>query len=135
MTLQPVAVIAPDAELWATGALRAFLATRTETYAQGVYVSNVKPPTNRPRTVVVRRDGGLQRGAFDYPRLGVRVWADIEREGSDLARLVQAFFLSSAAGDGVCINVTSLSGPSPIAEAGQFQKYLTVEAQLRCVPL
>lgn len=134
MTLQPLALIPPDAELWGTGYLRTALAARLETYAQGVYVSNTKPTTNRPRTVVIRRDGGLQRGAFDYPRLAVRVWADVEREASDLARLVQAILLG-APGDGPCVRVTSLSGPSPIAEAGQFQKYLTVEAQMRCAPL
>ena len=134
MTLQPLAVVAPDAELWATGYLRAALAARAETYAQGVYVSNNKPPTNRPRTVVVRRDGGLQRGAFDYPRLAVRVWADLEHEAADLSRLVQALLLTSP-GDGVCVAATSLSGPSAIADASQFQKYLTVELQMRCSPL
>lgn len=134
MTLQPLGLVAPDAELWGTGHLRTALAARAETYAQGVYVSNTKPTTNRPRTVVVRRDGGLQRGPFDFPRLAVRVWADVEREASDLSRLVQALLLA-APGDGTCVRVTSLSGPSPVAEAGQFQKYLTVELQMRCSAL
>lgn len=135
MTLQLPALVAPDAELVFTAGLRAFLATRAEDYAQTVYVSNAKPTTDRPRTVVIRRDGGSQQGVFDYPRLGVRVWTDDERQGSDLARLVQAWFLALAPGDGVCVAVTSLSGPSPIADPGQFQKYLTLGAQMRCAPL
>lgn len=134
MTLQPAGVVAPDAELWATAALRSALAARSETYAAGVFVGNEKPTTNRARTVVVRRDGGSQVGLFDYPRLTVRVWADVEQEASDLARLVQALFLN-AAGDGVCVAVTSLGGPSGVPDDSQFQKVLTVEARLRCTPL
>lgn len=134
MTLQPTHLVAPDAELWATGRLRELLADRDEPYAQDVHVDNKKPSSNKPRTVVVRRDGGPQRGVFDYPRLGVRVWADVEQQANDLARLVQALFLTTP-GDGVCVRITSLSGPSPIEDTSQFQKYLTLEAQLRCVSL
>lgn len=134
MTLQPTSLVAPDAELWATGRLRALLAGREETYAAAVYVGNEKPTTNRARIVVIRRDGGPQRGVFDYPRFGVRVWATLEQEASDLARLVQSLLLSTP-GDGVCVAATSLSGPSPIPDESQYQKYLTVEMQLRCTPL
>ena len=76
MSFQPATVVHPDVELWATGYLRAALAGRPELVAASVHVSNQKPTTNKPRTVVVRRDGGPQRGLFDFPRLGVRVWAD-----------------------------------------------------------
>ena len=130
MTLQPAAVIFPDVELWATGYLRTALAARGEAYASGVYVSNSKPTTNRPRTVVVRRDGGPQRGVFDFPRLTVRVWADVEKEAADLARLVQAL-LVVAPGNGPVVRVTSLSGPQGIPDDSQPQKYLSVELQTR----
>lgn len=134
MTLQPAGVVAPDAELWATGALRSALAGRSEPYAADVFVGNEKPATNRARMVVVRRDGGPMSGVFDHPRLTVRVWADLEQDASDLAGLVQALLLN-APGDGVCVAATSLSGPSGVPDDSQFQKVLTVEMQLRCTSL
>lgn len=134
MSFQPATVVHPDVELWATGYLRAALAGRPELVAASVHVSNQKPTTNKPRTVVVRRDGGPQRGLFDFPRLGVRVWADKEQPASDLARLVQALLLA-APGDGPVLRVQSLSGPSGVPDESQFQKYLTVELMTRGEPL
>ena len=134
MTLQPAAVIPPDVELWATGYLRAFLAGRTETYAAGVYVSNTKPTTNRPRTVVVRRDGGPVRGVFDLPRIAVRVWADVEREAADLARLVVGA-LKTAPNNGPCVATLAVFGPSPVPDESQFQRLVNAELMLRCTDL
>lgn len=134
MTLQPAEVIAPDAELWATGMLRAALADRPESWASDVYVGNEKPTTNRPRCVVIRRDGGRKTGVFDYPRFGVRVFADVEQEAADLARLVIALFFV-APGDGVCVATSNFLGPNGVPDASQFQKYFTFEAQLRCPPI
>lgn len=135
MTLQPAGVIPPDVELWGTGYLRAFLATRPEVYAANVYVSNTKPTTDRPRTVVVRRDGGPVRGVFDLPRIAVRVWADKEQEAADLARLIVAGLKVAALGSSTVVAVTSVFGPSPIPEAGQFQRLINAELQMRCAVL
>lgn len=134
MTLQPAPVIPPDVELWLTGYLRTFLAGRLEPYAADVYVSNTKPTTDRPRTVVVRRDGGPIRGVFDYPRIAVRVWADVEREAADLSRLIVGA-LKTAPNDGPCVAATNIFGPSPVPEAGQYQRLVNAELVLRCTAL
>lgn len=134
MTLQPAVVIPPDAELWATGYVRSFLAGRPEAEAQNVYVSNRKPTANQPRIVTVRRDGGPVTGLIDNPRLTFRVWADKEREAADLARLLVAAIKASP-GNGPVVSVTNVFGPSPIPEAGQPQYLVNAELKLRCAPL
>ena len=57
MTLQPIGLIFPDVELWATDYLRTALAARDEVYTWGVYVSNRVPaPTKEnphPRPTIV----------------------------------------------------------------------------------
>lgn len=130
MTFQPAAVIFPDVELWATGYLRTALAARPEAYAADVWVSNKKPATNQPRTVVVRRDGGPQNGVLDNPRLTVRVWATKEQDASDLARLVQALLVVSP-GSGPVVAADVLSGPQGIPDDSQPQKLLSVELTVR----
>lgn len=134
MTLQPAGVIPPDVELWATGYLRAFLASRPEPFAAGVYISNTKPTGNRPRTVAVRRDGGPVRGVFDFPRIAVRVWADKEQEAADLARLIVAG-LKIAPGNGPCVATLAVFGPSPIPDAAQYERLVNAELQMRCTDL
>lgn len=134
MTLQPAALMPPDAELWGTTFVRDFLAGRGETYAQGVWVDNHKPSTNRPRTVAVRRDGGPVIGVFDFPRLTFRVWADSADDASDLARLLVAGIKGSP-GDGLVVAVVNIYGPSPIPEGGQSQYMVNAELKMRCVVL
>lgn len=129
MTLQPTAILFPDAELWAIAALRSALATRTETYVTGVKVSNAVPTTRPARLVTVRRDGGASDGLFDRPRLGVNVWAATEQDCADLTRLVVAL-LFVAPGDGVCVRLVQVGGPSPIPDA-QPRRFMTFEATLR----
>lgn len=133
MTWQAAEVVAPDVELMLTGYLRARLDARPESYAAGVRVSNTKAG-NPERQVVIRRDGGPQRGVLDYPRLGVRVWATKEQDASDLARLVQALLLDARGTNGI-VGVTSLSGPSSVPDDAQPQKYLTLEMVVRATPL
>lgn len=130
MTWQPTSAQWPDVELWATGHLRAALAARPEPFAASVFVSNNKPATNRPRAVVVRRDGGSVRDLIDRARLTIRVWADDEREASDLARLVRSLMLA-APGDGTCTAVTHLSGPLGVPDESQPQKYISFDVALR----
>lgn len=133
MTLQPADRLAPDAELVVSGYLRTALAARTEPYAASVRVSNAKAGTT-VRQVVVRRDGGPQRGLFDFPRLGVNVWAATEQDATDLARLTQALLLDSPGTAGI-VQATSLSGPSPVPDAAGPHRYLTVELKIRCANL
>lgn len=130
MTFQPPNVIFPDVELWATGYLRTALAARPEAYAQNVGVANDKSKTTKARKVVVRRDGGPQRGLFDFPRLAVRIWCDDEQEASDLARLTQALLVASP-GNGPVVKASVLSGPQGIPDAAGPQKYLLVELRTR----
>lgn len=127
-----IAVIFPDAELWATGTIRDALAGRTETYAQNVYVSNAVPTTRRDRMVICRRDGGPRLDvAREAARLGVRVWAMTEQDATDLARLVSALFGAAADGNPV-LKVTQPSGPTPVADSsGQPLRYLTFELTVR----
>lgn len=140
MTLQPIAILFPDSELWATGLLRTALAARSETYASGVYVGNRRPSADEwkaahpstaypVRMATVRRDGGASDGLFDRPRLGVNVWAGTEQDCADLTRLVVALFFV-APGDGVCVSLRQVGGPSPIPDA-QPRRFMTFEATLR----
>lgn len=131
MTLQPTAILFPDAELWATGRIRGELAGRVESYAQNVYVSNAIPATRRDRMVVVRRDGGPARGLFDHPRLSVQVWAKSDQDATDLARLVSAL-MRLLPGDGVCTAISQNSGPNPVADtSGQPLRYMVFDATTR----
>jgi hypothetical protein len=133
MTLQPPEQLAPDTELVVTGLLRTALTARTEPYAASVRVSNTKSDTSA-RQVTVRRDGGPQRGLFDFPRLGVNVWAATEQDVINLAALVQALLLDSPGTAGI-VQATSLSGPTPIPDAAGPRRYLTLELKIRCADL
>lgn len=131
MTILPI-VIHDDIELWACGRLRALLATRTETYAGNVYVSNTVPNPRRDRMVIVRRDGGGRLDAVrEAPRLGVRVFVkagkNAEQEANNLGRLVAGLLAASPDGDPVS-RVTILGGPYAVPEeSGVEQRYLTAE--------
>jgi hypothetical protein len=125
----------PDSELWGTGYIRAFLQGRSEPYAAGVSVVKVKPTTNKPRLVQIRRDGGPLIGVFDHPRLTVRVFADVDQEASDLARLVMGAFKIAALGSGPVVALTSLSGPNPIPDSSQPQYVIDAELMMRCTVL
>lgn len=131
MTLQPIAILFPDAESWAVSYLTTALTGRAETYASGVVVG-VGVPSPRPaRLVTVRRDGGPNKGMFDQPRLGVNVWAETEEDVIDLAELVSAL-LRIAPGDGTCTAMRQLSGASPVPdESAQPRRYSSFEATLR----
>src|SRR5689334_21215305 len=99
MTLQPSAIVFPDAELWATATVRAALSGRPESYLVGIKVGNKVPNPRPDRLVTFRRDCGSAFGVFDNPRLGVNVYAKTEQDATDIARLVAAL-LWSLPGDG-----------------------------------
>lgn len=135
MTLQPTAIVHPDAELWLTTALRSALEDREETYASTALVSNTVPATRADYMVIVRRDGGPVTGVFDNPRFGINIWGATEQDAANLARLVAAL-LKTLPGDGTCVAMGEPSGPSPIPdESKQPRRYFTVEARLRGTPL
>lgn len=131
MTLQPIAVLFPDVELWATGYLRTALAARMEPYAADVLVSNRVPTTRRARMVIVRRDGGQANGLRDEARVGVNVWAATEQDATDLARLVAALLWAAPDGAPV-LAVGQQSGPSPVPdESGAARRYMVFEIATR----
>lgn len=140
MTLQPIGVVFPDIEMWATGDgqegrplgyLRSTLAERAEPYAQDVYLSNKVPSPRRDRMVICRRDGGTSNGLRDQPRLSVQVWALTEQDATDLARLVAALLWAAPDGDPVLM-VRQQSGPTPIADtSGQPLRYLVFDVHTR----
>jgi len=134
MTFQPMPVIPPDAELWWTGYLRAFLVGRDETYAANVSVGKTKPNDNRPRIVAVRRDGGAIEGVVDNPRLAFRVWATKDQEASDLARLIVGA-IRAAQGQGPVVGIVNVFGPSPIPDSSQPQYLVNAEVRHRCTAL
>ena len=126
MTILPV-VLFDDIELWATGALRAALAARSEPYTDDVYVSNKVPTVRRNRMVIVRRDGGGRLDVVrEAPRLGINVWAKTEQDANDLGRLVAALLWAAPDGDPVS-RVTVTGGPYPVADDTDFLRYLTAE--------
>lgn len=116
-------ILFPDAELWATGYVRAFL-------DDGTYVGNKKPTDSRPQIVTIRRQGGnapRRWRRFDRPRLGVNVWAQTDQDANNLAARVRAAFLK-AHDEGVIKDVI-VSGDSEVEPDGSNQprRYFIVE--------
>lgn len=129
------AVIFDDIELWACTYMREALETRSEGYAESVFVSNRIPlnaatgePARRPRMVIFRRDGGaLVNRVFDLPRLAVDVWAESDSDAINLSRLVNALLIAGAGEDNVKA-VRPTSGPNRVADPSrQPRVYSTFE--------
>lgn len=135
MTLQPVAAMPIDADLWWIVYLRGALVGRDEPYAQGVKFDRVVPTTRPDRFVVVRRDGGNVSGVFDRPRVSLDVWAKTEADATNLARLIVALALE-APGNADCVRVRHTSGPNSVADpSGQPRRLASIEATHRAVVL
>ena len=119
-------VVFPDSELWLTGALRAALT--------GVYLDIEVPASRRPREVIVRRDGGPDRFITSTHRFGLRVFADTEKDVSDLADLASAHVRALAfTGPARAIETTS---PFPYDDpSGRPCRYFTAEIAVRGTPL
>lgn len=131
MTLQPIAALPIDADLWWIVYLRGALVGRAEPYAQGVYFDRRVPTERRDRMVIVRRDGGNVSGAFDRPRVALDVWAKTEQDATNLAALVIALALEAPGTNG-CTRVTHLSGPNDVADpSGQPRRLSLIEATHR----
>ena len=128
MTMQPVAALPIDADLWWIVYLRGAFVGRTEPYATGVKFDRVVPDPRPDRLVVVRRDGGNVSGVFDRPRVTIDVWARTEQDATNLSRLVIALALR-AAGTSGCVSVMHLSGPNPVPDpSGQPRRLALIEA-------
>ncbi len=135
MTLQPVAAMPIDADLWWIVYLRGALVGRTEPYATGVYFDRAVPTTRRDRMVIVRRDGGNVSGVFDNPRVTLDVWAKTEADATNLARLIVALALE-APGNADCVSVRHAAGPNSVADpSGQPRRLASIEATHRAVVL
>src|SRR5690349_5298083 len=115
MTLQPLAALPVDADLWWIVYLRGALVGRSEPYASGVYFDRRVPATRRDRMCIVRRDGGNVSGAFDRPRIALDVWAKTEQDATNLASLIVALALEAPGTNG-CVRVTHESGPNDVAD-------------------
>lgn len=135
MTLQPVAALPIDADLWWIVYLRGALVGRPEPYASGVYFDRRVPTERRDRMVIVRRDGGSVSGLFDHPRVALDVWAKTEQDATNLASLIVALALDAAGANG-CTRVTHLSGPNSVADpSGQPRRLALIEAKHRVTVL
>ncbi|RYE42581.1 MAG: hypothetical protein EOP24_32090 [Hyphomicrobiales bacterium] len=131
MTILPI-VLFDDIEMWAASRIRELLATRTEDYAENVYVGRSTPSPRRERMVTIRRDGGGRfNRVLERPRLGVNVWAGTVQEANDLARLVASLLAAAPDGDPVT-SVTITSGPYSIEDdSKQERRYFTAELTAR----
>ena len=135
MTLQPVAALPIDADLWWIVYLRGALVGRPESYAQSVYFDRAVPTSRRDRMVIVRRDGGNVSGVFDRPRVALDVWAKTEQDASNLASLIVALAFDAPGTNG-CVRVEHLSGPNAVADpSGQPRRLSLIEATHRVTVL
>jgi hypothetical protein len=135
MTMQPVAALPIDADLWWIVYLRGALVGRPESYASGVYFDRAVPTTRRDRMVIVRRDGGNVTGLFDRPRVSFDVWAKTEQDATNLASLIVALALEAPGANG-CVRVTHTSGPNSVADpSGQPRRLAQIEATHRAAVL
>lgn len=125
-------VIFSDLELFLTGFIRGELVARGEA---GVYVDNKFPDPARPKTVVVRDDGGPSTSTVtEAPTIGITVLAgDDPTQGAEahrLAQLVKAIIKGSARvepGNPIAAVLAS-NGPIKVPEeSGQPRRYMTFE--------
>ena len=125
------AVIFPDVEKVLVAAISAELETRSESYAQNVYVATKKPSADKnpypSRIITIRSDGGPK---LDWvrkaERIGITIWADTYADASDLARLIEALAVTLT-NDSIKLSQVILS-PIRIDEAGtQECRYMTLE--------
>lgn len=133
-------VIHSDIELFLTGHIRDRLAAiaagptgRHKELATGVHVDNKFPNPEKPKTVVVRDDGGPTTGLVTKETsVGVTILAgeDITQpqDATDLALLVAAIVSGcpGTGGDNPVAAVLEMNGPSKVyEESGRPRRYFT----------
>jgi hypothetical protein len=125
------AVIFPEIEKVLVAAIKTELDSRSEPYAEDVYVATKKPAADvnpyPARIVTIRSDGGSQ---LDWIRkselVGITIWANDYAQASDLARLIEALAITLT-GNEIKLSRIMMS-PVRIDEAGpQECRYLTLE--------
>lgn len=132
MTLQPVAALPLDADLWWIVYLRGALVGRTEPYASNVYFDRAVPNPRRDRMVIIRRDGGSLAGTFDRPRVALDVWAMTEQDATSLASLMIALALRAPLVAAGVVRVSHVSGPNSVADpSGQPRRLALIQATHR----
>lgn len=131
MTMQPVAAVGIDVPLWWIVYLRGALVGRPESFAQNVKFDRAVPNPRPARFVVVSHDGGNISGVFQNPRVRLDVWADSEKNATDLANLITALAFEAAGVNG-CTRVTHASGPLDVADpSGQPRRYSLLDTTHR----
>lgn len=124
MTMQPIGLIYPDAELILCDLLHeAKAASHAGAILTTAYVGNLKPD-NLGNAVIVRRDGGTAADFIDYPRMSVQVYSDNAADASQLARTVRAV-IDAAPGFGGIVRVQDMNGPYTVEDPAQFLEYMT----------
>lgn len=102
------AIRTPDAELWATGFVRAHLG-RPE-----VYVGRALPQGSRDYAAVLQYAGGRRLDAVrEVVRLSVRVWAPTDAEANSLAADVRAVLTAAPKGSRPTVPVP-VDNPTPL---------------------
>lgn len=133
MALARPVLIFPDIGLWATGYLSAALAARNEAYAAGAVVTGYWTADAMPaRLVTVRDDGGPREGPVTKRcSVAVNVWADTEKDCTDLALLV-AGLLEEAPGQGAVVAHDGATGPVWVRDnTSKAHRYLTADLVVR----
>lgn len=132
MPWQPLPVRFPDVELVVCDGLLSLLAARD---LAAVHVDRQVPEQRVEQMVIVSRDGGLDDGLTDNPRVRVLVWAATDKEATDLALLVAAL-IQLLVGTTPITNARKLSGPHEVPDtSANPQRYLLFQLQTEGVPL
>lgn len=127
-------VVFPDPMLWAVTFLRSFLASREETYADGVTVGTRPPADGSVPFVMVRLYGGsVDRLADSEALLRVTVWHSTDDKALALAELCRAG-LDAFAGDADARLCRSLTAPFPADDPDNGQPISSFTAAARMRP-
>ncbi|NWL32976.1 hypothetical protein DM791_08720 [Paenarthrobacter nitroguajacolicus] len=128
-------VIHSDLEEFLTGFIRRELAAIGSPLASGVFVSNQFPSPARPKSVIVRDDGGPDVSIVtNEPTVGITILTDKDltdgKTATDLSHLVKAIVKDCARvepGNPVAA-VLGFNGPYTVPdETGHPRRYMTAE--------
>lgn len=130
-------VMFPDAQLETRNRLRELLATRSETYAQGVTVSTRPPVEATLPYIQVRTDAGTRDARLNgRATVRVLVWSTDEGLGVKLAALCEALLIGSGSSASIR-SVSGLAGPVPVGddETGDPLAFFSLTVRLRPIQL
>ena len=126
-----MAVIFPDIEKILVQGLQSALDARSESFAQDVAVSTIKPASDvtpyPDRIVVIRGDGGPRLDHVrKLERAGITIWAEDYQTASSLGYLVEAL-VKELTIDGIKLVDIALSPVRVAEETQQECRYMTIE--------